>query len=122
MCISDLDVTTLKPENNCDSRENSVLMVTTPLLVVNESALNDLTVIWYRDSFGTAMSSLMQGTFKKIWEVPYHYYYFSNVECFVKQVDADIVLFMSVERNLVDRMMTNLPGPTPKGVAQSCQN
>jgi alginate O-acetyltransferase complex protein AlgI len=38
-----------------------------------------------------------------------------------KVPSVDIVLFMSIERNLVDRAMSNLPGPTPKGVAQSCQ-
>jgi hypothetical protein len=120
MCISNLNVATLQSDDKCDSQANSVLMVTTPLLVVNENALNDLTVVWYRDSFGTAMSSLMQGTFKRVWQIPYHYFYFSNVECFAERVNADIVLFMSVERNLVDRLMTHLPGSTPKGVAQSC--
>lgn len=77
---------------------------TTPLLVSNPTAANDLKVLWLRDSFGTALSPYMAAAFSNLMQVHFDKAYAGTGEMLktlVAEWQPDLVLVTVVERSVL---------------------
>ena len=82
-----------------------------PYRIVNEDALNDMRVLWIRDSFGNNNSRYYQDTFREIWSFHVSRLKGSALEDFIRREKPDLVLYQAVERSIHgDVLRDALPG------------
>ncbi|WP_150325433.1 alginate O-acetyltransferase AlgX-related protein [Enterobacter hormaechei] len=70
-----------------------------PVLFISNGALNNVKVLWLRDSFGTAMSPFMVQAFKETLQVHYGKVDASTIKNLVKAFRPDYVFITGVERD-----------------------
>ena len=71
-----------------------------PYHMTNEAALNDLRVLWLRDSFGNYNSRYFHATFREVWATHLADLYGPDLARFIEQVKPDLVLYQVVERSI----------------------
>jgi alginate O-acetyltransferase complex protein AlgJ len=84
-----------------------------PLMVTSPNAANRLRVLWIRDSFGTAVSKYMAGTFTDVIHVHYDTAFASDGQMLrdlTRDWQPDLVLLTVVER----RSIAPFLGPAPR--------
>ncbi|QUM86295.1 hypothetical protein [Moritella sp. 28] len=72
-----------------------------PINIVNNNALNNISILWLHDSFGRAMSPYMHSTFRNVTHQHYTdaFENMSNLKKLIQNVKPDIILLSVVERN-----------------------
>ena len=103
VCIQDIDRQTLSFKGECVGRINPRLNnPDLPKLVLNDHALNDLTVLWLRDSMGTNISRLFAATFSRSLELHHGTLSIGQLQEFIEKHKPDILFFLIVERNILN--------------------
>lgn len=69
--------------------------------ILNDNALNHKRVLWFRDSFGGALSSFMHETYSNILHVHYQKMDSKEIDKVVKEFKPDIVIVTAVERTVL---------------------
>ena len=69
-------------------------------LFENQNAVNRATVLWLRDSFGSAHSHLINATFDKVYVIHYYWLAGPELENVIRQIKPQIVMQTVVERQL----------------------
>ena len=103
VCIQDIDRQTLSFKGECVGGLNPRLdNPDLPKLVLNDHALNDLTLLWLRDSMGTNISRLISATFSRTLELHHGSHSIDQLQEFIEKHKPDILLFLIVERNILN--------------------
>lgn len=69
-----------------------------PLLVRSPNALNQARLLWFRDSFGTAMAPLMAATFSETLQMNYGLHDPEQIARLVRDFKPDYVIVTAIER------------------------
>ena len=90
---------------------NPVVMPNKPLLVRSEGALNNVKVLWLRDSFGTVMAPLMSATFSEVLQLSWEEAIKpeGRIVQLVEQWQPDYVFLTVVERSSRHTFFTTYP-------------
>lgn len=88
-----------------------------PLLVKSHPALNRRKVLWLRDSFGNAISSLMATTFSETLQIHYNKVTPERLAQLVEAYQPDYVLMTVVERASYNENFQNPPPALPDPLA-----
>ena len=103
VCVQDIDRQTLSFRGECKRDINPMLNnPDLPKLVTNNQALNDLTLLWLRDSMGTNISRLFSVTFSQSLELHHSLHSIDRLQEFIDKRKPDILLFLIVERNILN--------------------
>lgn len=88
-----------------------------PLLVKSKGALNDIRVLWLRDSFGTAMAPMMALTFSQTVQLHWSEAIQPDglLEKLVEEWKPDIVLIVAVERVVIRKRFADFPLYSERG-------
>lgn len=82
-----------------------------PLVVRSKGALNDMKVLWLRDSYGMALYPYMNATFSTIMQQ--HYQWVINnpkiLKGLIDRYKPDIIILTVVERNSLENYFMNAP-------------
>jgi alginate O-acetyltransferase complex protein AlgJ len=101
VCIYNVNITNFMPDDNCTNRRNGPFTINqSPLYIKNPNALNHANVLWIRDSFGNANSSLFSKTFTDIWMFHYNQLHGSKLKQFILKHKPTLVIYQVVERSL----------------------
>lgn len=91
--------------------DRSTIILKVPQETRNNKALNDLKVLWLRDSFGTALEHYMNATFSNVRQA-----HFSTImpdpklmTKTIAEYKPDIVIITAVERQAFIPMLSNFP-------------
>lgn len=99
--VQSLDRDTMLPTGEAWTGPNRRLAVGRgPYHLVNDTARNDLRVLWLRDSFGNYNSHYIHATFGEIWAVHLGDCYGAALERFIRRAKPDLVLYQVVERSI----------------------
>jgi hypothetical protein len=99
--IYEIDNNTFEIQNGFKKRKNKPVSINLQSkLITNTGALNDLTVLWLRDSFGKAISMNMQQTFVNTYQV--HPVYITSVNTakrLLQTTKPDLIIYSLAERH-----------------------
>ncbi len=85
-----------------------------PLLVRSPNALNQARLLWFRDSFGTAMTPLMAATFSETLQVNYGLHDPEQIARLVRDFKPDYVIVTAIERASLSDWFQQLPPNIPE--------
>jgi hypothetical protein len=101
VCLHKIKSTTFMIEKTCQPIKNRGQGINhDPKLIINKNALNKQSLLWLRDSFGTANSIFFQKTFHTVWQFHYNKLSGQALQKFIQQHQPDFVLYQVVERNI----------------------
>ncbi len=104
LCIQNLDIQSVALVEDCKKSKNHSAEVNSHSRAsFNQHALNNLKVLWLRDSYGNNNSMLLQQTFSTVWEMHYNNFVKVDWHSVIDKLHPDIVIYQVVERAIFGR-------------------
>ena len=101
ICLKELQNENLLSKNPCHRVNNKHTgFMSQAIMTSNDQALNNISILWLRDSFGMPSSRLMQATFQTIWAFHHGVLIQDSFKNFILNKKPQGVIMQVIEREL----------------------